>query len=181
MISASLRWLTVRPFATAANATRAKTYPFSKTALVQPEAIYITEQQRQQLNGLRQGKGLIPYIHKTLATPEKLKMLRTLFARHSKERLYVGSVVSVTTEHAPGIFTGVLLAIRRRGLDTSFVVRNIIQRTGVEMQFFVNSPHLKEVKLIRKPPKGQMRRAKLYYLRESPEKMSSLAGAVRKK
>jgi large subunit ribosomal protein L19 len=44
------------------------------------------------------------------------------------------------------------------------------------MQFFVNSPHLKEIKVLQKPPKGRMRRAKLYYLRDAPDKMSMLAG-----
>lgn len=84
--------------------------------------------------------------------------------------------MTVTLDHAPTTFTGVLLSIRRRGPDTSFILRNIIQRTGVEMQFFVNSPHLKDVKLVQKPPKGRMRRAKLFYLRDSPEQMSMIAG-----
>ncbi|KAF7352984.1 Polyadenylate-binding protein 2 [Mycena venus] len=126
---------------------------------------------------LKEGKGLMPYLSKTLPTPEKQQMLRHFFSRQSRHQLYPGSIITVTVEHAPMTFTGVLLAIRRRGPDTSFVVRNIIQRTGVEMQFFVNSPHLKEIRLLQKPPKRRMRRAKLYYLRDSPEKMSMLAGS----
>ncbi|KAJ7228881.1 hypothetical protein GGX14DRAFT_554931 [Mycena pura] len=125
---------------------------------------------------LKKGVGLMPYLAKSLPTPEKQQMLRHFFSRQSRNQLYPGSIITVTVDHAPMTFTGVLLAIRRRGPDTSFVVRNIIQRTGVEMQFFVNSPHLKEIKLLQKPPKGRMRRAKLYYLRDAPEKMSMLAG-----
>ncbi|KAJ7667784.1 hypothetical protein DFH06DRAFT_1126503 [Mycena polygramma] len=150
--------------------TAAKTYPFSKTALILPEP-YVAPPA-----ALKQGKGLMPYLLKSLPTPEKQQMLRQLFSRSSRYQLYPGSIITVTVEHAPMTFTGVLLAIRRRGPDTSFVVRNIIQRTGVEMQFFVNSPHLKDIQVIQKPPKGRMRRAKLYYLRDSPEKMSMLAG-----
>jgi large subunit ribosomal protein L19 len=150
--------------------TAAKTYPFSKTALVLPEP-YVAPP-----TALKQGKGLMPYLSKSLPTPEKQQMLRHFFSRQSRTQLYPGSIITVTVEHAPTTFTGVLLAIRRRGPDTSFVVRNIIQRTGVEMQFFVNSPHLKEIKVLQKPPKGRMRRAKLYYLRDAPDKMSMLAG-----
>ncbi|KAF8639672.1 hypothetical protein AX17_000936 [Amanita inopinata Kibby_2008] len=86
------------------------------------------------------------HLHQSLVSPEKRKMLRALFSRHSPNRLLPGSIIAVTSEHAPTSFTGVLLAIRRRGLDTSFTVRNIIQRTGVEMQFFAISPHLKDIK-----------------------------------
>ncbi|KAJ7095171.1 translation protein SH3-like domain-containing protein [Mycena belliarum] len=150
--------------------TVAKSYPFSKTALIRPEPYVVPPP------ALKQGKGLMPYLLKSLPTPEKQQMLRSLFSRHSAKQLYPGSIVTVTADHAPMSFTGVLLSIRRRGPDTSFVVRNIIQRTGVEMQFFANSPHVKEIKVLQKPPKGRMRRAKLFYLRDAPEKMSSIAG-----
>ena len=145
-------------------------YPFSSTALT-PDVHHIPP-----TPSLRQGKGLMEYLQQTLPTPEKREMLRRLFNRNSPARLLPGSIVTVLSEQAPTSFTGVLLAIRRRGQDTSFRVRNIIQRTGVEMQFFPNSPGLKEIKVIRKPPKGRMRRAKLFYLRDSPEKMSMIAG-----
>ncbi|KAJ7068067.1 hypothetical protein C8F01DRAFT_1017105 [Mycena amicta] len=144
-------------------------YPFSKTALVLPEPAVAPPA------ALKLGKGLMPYLSTSLPTLEKQQMLRHFFSRQSRTQLYPGSIITVTLDHAPTTFTGVLLAIRRRGQDTSFVVRNIIQRTGVEMQFFVNSPHLKEIKVLQRPPKGRLRRAKLYYLRDSPDKMSTLA------
>lgn len=158
-----------RGVATTASAAK-KPYPFSKTALVLPEPTPAPE-------GLRKGKGLMSHLQKTLPTPEKQAMIQDLFGKHSPNRLYTGSILSVTLEHSPGTFTGVLLSIRRRGPDTSFVVRNVIQRTGVEMQLFANSPHVKEIKLLRKPPGGRMKRAKLFYLRDSPEKMSALAAS----
>lgn len=145
-------------------------YPFSSTALT-PDVHH-----RPPTPSLRQGKGLMEYLQQTLPTAEKREMLSKLFDRNSPGRLLPGSIVTVLSEQAPTSFTGVLLAIRRRGQDTSFRVRNIIQRTGVEMQFFPNSPGLKEIKVIRKAPKGRMRRAKLFYLRDSPEKMSMIAG-----
>ena len=146
-------------------------YPFSKSVLTPPAPAI------QNAKALKAGRGLMEHIRQTLPTPEKQKMIHALFSRRSPNCLQPGSVVTVTLEHAPTTFTGVLLAVRRRGPDTSFIVRNIIQRTGVEMQFYVASPHLKDIKLVKKPPKGRMRRAKLYYLRDSPEKMSAIAGS----
>ncbi|KAL0580768.1 hypothetical protein V5O48_001233 [Marasmius crinis-equi] len=157
-----------RSMATAATATP-KPYPFSKTAIVHAEP------RRPSPEPLLKGKGLMPYLSKSLPTPEKQTLLNELFSRHSPNALRPGSVVTVNMEYAPFQFTGVILAIRRRGPATSFVLRNVIQRTGVEMQIFVNSPLVKSIKLLQKPPKGRMRRAKLFYLRDSPEKMSELA------
>jgi len=157
-----------------ASTSTPKSYPFSKSAIILPEPYKATPA------GLRKGKGIMAHLQKTLPTPEKQTLLRKLFSRSSPDRLWPGSVLTVTMDHAPGTFTGVLLAIRRRGPDTSFVLRNVIQRTGVEMQLFANSPGIKDIKVIQKPPNGRMKRAKLFYLRESPEKMSAIAGGAGK-
>ncbi|KAG6911636.1 hypothetical protein DXG01_007886 [Tephrocybe rancida] len=171
---ALLRLQAARPMSTAVR-TRASNfkvpdYPFSKTAII-PAAPFSSPPKP-----LLQGKGLMQHLHKTLATPAKQEMFRTLFNRHSPTQIRPGSIIQLTLEHAPTTFTGVLMGIRRRGLDTSILLRNIIQRTGVEMQFFVNSPHVKDIKVLQTPPGGRMRRAKLFYLRDSPEKMSMIAG-----
>jgi len=159
----------VREMSTAAR-SKIATYPFSKTAMLPPPP-FVTPPK-----ALREGKGLMQHLQKSLPTPAKREMFRTLFFRHSPKQILPGSILQLTLEHAPTTFTGVLLSIRRRGLDTSILLRNIIQRTGVEMQFFVNSPHVKDIKVLQKPPGGRMRRAKLFYLRDSPEKMSMIAG-----
>ncbi|KIK65495.1 hypothetical protein GYMLUDRAFT_70605 [Collybiopsis luxurians FD-317 M1] len=169
MLSHLFKWAAKNSSRTMATAAT-KPYPFSQTAIIHPEP-YATPPAPVQ-----QGKGLMAYLQKTLPTPEKQIMLRELFGKHSSKRINPGFIVSVTLEHAPFQFTGVVLSIRRRGVDTSMVLRNIIQRTGVEMQLFVNSPHVKAIKVMQKPPKGRMKRAKLYYLRHAPEKMSELAG-----
>ncbi|KAF4619756.1 hypothetical protein D9613_005574 [Agrocybe pediades] len=165
------RGMATKATASSTNAAPSASYPFSKTALVVPRPQYTTPTPAAE-----KGKGLMEHLRSTLYTPEKYKMMRELFSKKSPNQLRIGSIVSVISEQAPTIFNGVLIAIRRRGPDTSIRVRNILQRTGTEMQFFVNSPHLKEIKLLKSPPGGRMRRAKLYYLRDSPDKMSMLAG-----
>jgi large subunit ribosomal protein L19 len=169
LFKSSMFSLASRLFSTAARRAQAAAYPFSKSAIVPPMPS-VPPPPRASV-----GKGIMEYLHKTLPTPEKQTMLADLFSRRSPNQLMPGSVVTVTLEHAPTTFTGVLISIRRRGMATSFVLRNVVQRTGVEMQFFVNSPHLKEIAVERLPRKGRMRRAKLFYLRTAPDKMSMLA------
>ncbi|THV03322.1 RNA-binding domain-containing protein [Dendrothele bispora CBS 962.96] len=166
---------TARTMSTASSKTSSpKPYPFSKTALVLPEA------RSPPPKPLLQGKGLMPHLLKTLPPQQKQTMLRNLFSRKSPNCILPGSIVNATLEHAPFQFTGVVLGVRRRGPDTSLVLRNVVQRMGVEMQIYPCSPHVKELKVVRQPPRGRMRRAKLFYLRDSPEKMSAIAGGSRK-
>ena len=60
-------------------------------------------------------------------------------------------------------FEGVVIAKRNRGLNSSFTVRKISHGEGVERVFQTHSPNIKSVEVKRR---GDVRRAKLYYLRE---------------
>jgi len=160
--------------------TAATPYPFSSTAIILPKPDAVPPK------GLLEGKGLMPYLRKTLPSPQKQQLISTLFSSRHSDRLLPGSVLTVTSVHAPTTFSGVLLSIRRRGPDTSFVLRNVIQRTGVEMQFFVNSPHLQDITVVQRAGGGggkegrRAKRAKLFYLRDSPEKMSIISAGMKK-
>ena len=59
-------------------------------------------------------------------------------------------------------FEGVVIAKRNRGLNSSFTVRKISHGEGVERVFQAYSPLVESVKVKRR---GDVRRAKLYYLR----------------
>jgi large subunit ribosomal protein L19 len=127
------------------------------------------------------------YLQHTLPSTEKQKLISTLFSRSHPDRVRPGSVLTVNLTHAPTSFSGVLISVRRRGPDTSFVLRNVVQRTGVEMQFFVNSPHVKDIVVVpsaggaadrKKNCKG-LKKAKLFYLRDSPERMTAVSAGVR--
>ena len=60
-------------------------------------------------------------------------------------------------------FEGVVIARRNRGLNSSFTVRKISHGEGVERVFQTYSPTIGDIKVKRR---GDVRRAKLYYLRE---------------
>lgn len=60
-------------------------------------------------------------------------------------------------------FEGVVIAKRNRGLNSSFTVRKISHGTGVERVFQTHSPIISQIIVKRR---GDVRRAKLYYLRD---------------
>lgn len=60
-------------------------------------------------------------------------------------------------------FEGTVIAIKNRGLNSSFTVRKISHGEGVERVFQTYSPSISSIELKRR---GQVRRAKLYYLRD---------------
>jgi large subunit ribosomal protein L19 len=60
-------------------------------------------------------------------------------------------------------FEGVVIAKRNRGLNSAFTVRKISNGVGVERVFQSHSPTIASIEVKRR---GDVRRAKLYYLRE---------------
>ncbi len=68
-------------------------------------------------------------------------------------------------------YEGVVIAKRNRGLNSSFTVRKISHGEGVERVFPTFSPNVAEIKVKRR---GDVRRAKLYYLRERSGKSARI-------
>lgn len=60
-------------------------------------------------------------------------------------------------------FEGVVIGKRNRGLNSSFTVRKISHGVGVERSFQTHSPLIADISVKRR---GDVRQAKLYYLRE---------------
>ncbi|MCF1183791.1 50S ribosomal protein L19 [Marichromatium gracile] len=72
-------------------------------------------------------------------------------------------------------FEGVVIAIRNRGLNSAFTVRKISHGEGVERVFQTHSPTIAGIQVKRK---GDVRRAKLYYLRERSGKAARIKEKV---
>ncbi len=68
-------------------------------------------------------------------------------------------------------YEGVVIAKRNRGINSSFTVRKISHGEGVERVFQTYSPALAEIQVKRR---GDVRRAKLYYLRERSGKSARI-------
>src|SRR5690606_7900083 len=72
-------------------------------------------------------------------------------------------------------YEGVVIAKRNRGLNSSFTVRKISHGEGVERVFQTHSPAVADIKVKRR---GDVRRAKLYYLRERSAKSARIKEKV---
>jgi large subunit ribosomal protein L19 len=71
-------------------------------------------------------------------------------------------------------FEGVVIGIRSRGINSAFTVRKISHGVGVERSFQTHSPMIESVTIKRR---GDVRQAKLYYLRE----LSGRAARIKEK
>ena len=68
-------------------------------------------------------------------------------------------------------YEGVVIARRNKGLNSSFIVRKISRGEGVERTFQTYSPSVASIEVKRR---GQVRRAKLYYLRDRSGKSARI-------
>ena len=68
-------------------------------------------------------------------------------------------------------FEGVVMGIKKRGLNSSFIVRKISSGIGVERTFQTHSPLIDSIKIKRK---GDVRQSKLFYLRERSGKSARI-------
>lgn len=80
------------------------------------------------------------------------------------------NVVEGTRKRAQA-FEGVVIARRNRGLNSSFIVRKISNGEGVERTFQLYSPSIATIEVKRR---GDVRRAKLYYLRDRSGKSARI-------
>ncbi|WP_029010606.1 50S ribosomal protein L19 [Azospirillum halopraeferens] len=80
-------------------------------------------------------------------------------------------VVEGTRERVQA-YEGVCIARKNAGVNSSFTVRKISYGEGVERVFPLYSPRIDSIELVRK---GDVRRAKLYYLRDRRGKSARIA------
>ena len=75
-------------------------------------------------------------------------------------------------------FEGVCIAKKNRDINSSFTVRKISFGEGVERTFALYSPIVGSIKVVRM---GQVKRAKLYYLRDRKGKSARISEKIKKK
>lgn len=97
-----------------------------------------------------------------------LKLVESKFIKKDIPVFNIGDTVDVHVKIVEEgksrlqVFTGVVIARAGAGLGETFTVRKISYGEGVEMVFPINSPSIDKIKAVKK---GDVRRAKLYYLK----------------
>jgi large subunit ribosomal protein L19 len=101
----------------------------------------------------------------------RLSVNKTLPSFAPGDTVVVGVNVVEGTRKRTQAFEGVVIAKRNRGLNSSFIVRKISSGEGVERTFQTFSPLIASIEVKRR---GDVRRAKLYYLRDRSGKSARI-------
>ena len=95
----------------------------------------------------------------------------------SGDTIKVGVRISEGKRERIQYFEGVCIAKKNRDINSSFTVRKISFGEGVERTFALYSPIIGSIQVVRS---GQVRRAKLYYLRDKKGKSARIAEKIKK-
>ena len=107
----------------------------------------------------------------TLEQEEISRLNKTIPTYSPGDTVIVSVNVVEGTRKRVQAFEGVVIAKRNRGLNSSFIVRKISNGEGVERTFQVYSPLIAKIEVKRR---GDVRRAKLYYLRSRSGKSARI-------
>ncbi len=110
-------------------------------------------------------------IIKMLEQEEIARLGKTIPDFAPGDTVVVGVNVVEGTRKRVQAYEGVVIAKRNRGLNSSFIVRKISSGEGVERTFQTYSPLIASIEVKRR---GDVRRAKLYYLRERSGKSARI-------
>ena len=98
-----------------------------------------------------------------------IKAIEKEYVKENVNNFNIGDTVNVSVKIKEGnreriqVFTGTVIKRQNSGLNETFTVRKISNGVGVERTFPVNSPKIEKIEVTRN---GDVRRAKLYYLRD---------------
>jgi large subunit ribosomal protein L19 len=107
----------------------------------------------------------------TLEQEEIARLNKTIPAFAPGDTVIVSVNVVEGTRKRVQAYEGVVIAKRNRGLNSSFIVRKISSGEGVERTFQLYSPLIATIEVKRR---GDVRRAKLYYLRQRSGKSARI-------
>src|SRR3954471_18472826 len=108
---------------------------------------------------------------KTIEQEEVKRLARTIPDFSPGDTVLVNVNVVEGERKRVQAFEGMVIAKRNRGLNSSFIVHKISSGEGVERTFQTYSPLIASIEVKRK---GDVRRAKLYYLRDRSGKSARI-------
>ncbi len=108
---------------------------------------------------------------------DKIKLVEAAFVKSDLPEFKVGDVLNVHVRVVEGEkeriqqYQGIVIGRRGEGMGATFTVRKVSDGVGVERILPLHSPKIDHIEIVRK---GQVRRAKLYYLRDRIGKASKV-------
>ena len=99
-------------------------------------------------------------------------------------QIKIGDTVKVSVKIREGereriqAFEGTIIKKHGEGINKTITVRKVFQGVGVERVFLVHSPRIDKITLLRR---GDVRRSKLYYLRERSGKATRIKEKIEKR
>ena len=113
-----------------------------------------------------------------------IKNLESEYTTRELPEMNPGDTVKVFVKIVEGnkeriqAYEGTIIAEHGSGINKTITVRKVFQGVGVERVFLVYSPRIDKIQVLRK---GDVRRAKLYYLRERSGKATRIKEKIEKR
>jgi len=112
-----------------------------------------------------------------LDTQNTIKNLESNFIKKDLPLLKIGDGVKIGVKIVEGnkeriqFYEGTIIARKNSSINTTIMVRKVLQGIGIERVFLIHSPKIDSIKVLRS---SKVRRAKLYYLRNLQGKATRL-------
>ena len=112
-----------------------------------------------------------------LNTQQTIQNIESSFLKQDLPFLRIGDNVKVGVQVIEGdkkrvqFYEGTILAKKNSSINTTITVRKILQGIGIERIFLIHSPKVDSIKILRS---SEVKRSKLYYLRNLKGKASRL-------
>ena len=113
-----------------------------------------------------------------------IKNLEAEYTTRELPEMNPGDTVRVSVKIVEGnkerlqAYEGTIIAEHGSGINKTITVRKVFQGVGVERVFLLNSPRIEKITVLRK---GDVRRSKLYYLRERSGKATRIKEKIEKR
>ena len=110
--------------------------------------------------------------------------LEKQYLKDNHENYNTGDTVKVFVKIIEGnkertqAFEGTVIKKHGSGVNKTITVRKVFQGVGVERVFLINSPRIEKINVLRK---GDVKRSKLYYLRERSGKATRIKEKIEKR
>lgn len=119
----------------------------------------------------------MPMLHAAQITRMDPTGARTALLAKTRHGARPGDILMVSHRRGGEPFSGVCLSIRRAGIDSAVLLRNHLNKVGVEMWYKIYNKNVAGIEIVKRARK-RARRARLTYMRQAKHDMGSVSEIV---